>query len=220
MAERFSRLKFPVHKISEAEGFDKQLPELFRLPEFKKLKLLPNWWKIVRYIVYLYDKNTDLAQEFPNDLKARKEAAALESGYTREGGSNKWPEVLEEIMGMKHKDVYTAIVAYMRLQDSPLLSDIHATEQEFYDFQERRLRPIEDDDDLKQRDLLMEMCKKRRVAIDSMKSEFYGDHRDVQNAEFSEMITPEKAERILDSMDPPYKEIRPEMEGQTHVLAD
>lgn len=220
MAERFSRLKFPVHKISEAEGFDKQLPELFRLPEFKKLKLIPNWWKLVRYIVYLYDKNTDLIQEIPNDLKARKEAAALESGFAREGGSGKWPDVLEEVMGMKHQDAHAAILAYMRLQDSPLLADIHATEQEFYDFQARRLRPIEDGDDLKERDLLMEMCKKRRISIESMKSEFYGDHRDVQNAEFSEMITPEKAERIVASMEPPYKEIRPEKEEQPHVLSN
>jgi hypothetical protein len=60
-----------------------------------------------------------------------------------------------------------------------------------------------------EKDSLMEACNTRIKQLENLYQQFYGDSRkDLQNAEFSEMITAENAERIVEEMGVPYEEIQ------------
>lgn len=214
--ERFSSLKYKVHLATEP--LDKAFPDLFRLPEFKKIKLRKEWERIVKYIVFLYDKNSDLNEEFESDLAARKDAAAIEAGYEREA-SGKWDKELVAIMEMRDKEVHAVIMAFLtRVQRKAEWTDFVVTEQELEEFQNLRFAPIDttaDDKDVfdaaKKKDALMKACNDRLTYLDNLKKVIFGDNKDVMDAEFSEMMTPESSERILKTMPIPYEEINEEV---------
>ncbi len=206
--DRFSGLRFRAHQRTELP--DKAFPELFRLPEFKKLKLRPDWDRVVDYICYLYDPESDLIQEFP-DLQARKEAAATEAGYTRDGKG--WPKPLELIMQIRDEDVYKAIIGFLKIFRNHEWTDIVVTEQEMWEFQELRFQAIDEEEGdiygaAKKKDLLMKAVSDRRASLKTLYAQFYGDNVDLEAPEFAEMMTPENAERILATMEPPFEEVR------------
>lgn len=211
---RFDSIRFKVHKADDQ--LDRAFPELFRIPEFQKLRLRPNWEKVVKYICFLYDPDTDLAQEFQSDLTERKEAAAVEAGFTRDD-RDKWPEDLRRIMAIKDEDVHAAIIAFLRIFNNHEWTDIVVTEQEIWEFQALRFKAIEEKDnndlygDAKKKDTLMAAVKDRRANLKVLYRQFYGDHEDLERPEFDEMITPENAERILATMPPSYEEERPDV---------
>lgn len=208
MTDRFSSLRFKVHTVEDQ--LDKEFPDLFRLPEFKKLKVRPDWDRIVRYICYLYDPGSELIQEFP-ELQERKEAAATEAGYVRNG--NKWPEQLQLIMEQRDADVRKAILAFLKLFRNHEWTDIVVTEEEMDQFQGLRMQAIDEDESdiygqAKKKNELMEAVAKRRASLKTLYAAFYGDNVDLEAPEFDEMITPENAERILATMEPPFEEVR------------
>lgn len=204
--DRFSSLRFKVHQAQVP--LDKAFPQLFRLQEFKKLKLRPDWEAITRYICFLYDPESELVQEFP-DLSARKEAAATEAGYVREG--EKWPPSISLIMNMRDEDVYYAILEFLKIFKNHEWTDIVVTEQEMWEFQKLRLAAIDKEESdiygaAKKKNELMQAVSDRRKLLKSLYAAFYGDNEDLEAPEFEEQITPENAERILATMEPPYQE--------------
>lgn len=208
--DRFQSLRFKVNK--PYDSLDKAFPDLFRLPEFKKLKIRPTWEKIVRYICFLYDPESDLVTEFQNDLQARKEAAAIEAGWAREE-SGKWPPELRLIMEIRDEDAYNAILAFLKIFRNHEWTDIVVTEQEMWEFQQLRFAAIDEEEGdiygaAKKKNELMDAVTRRRASLKTLYAQFYGDNVDLEAPEFSEMITPENAERILATMEPPYQEIR------------
>lgn len=214
--DRFSSLRYPVHTATQP--LDKAFPELFKYGEFKKLRLRKSsdWEKVAKYIVFLYDKGSALTFEFQSDLKARKEAAAIEAGFTREASGN-WPKEVVAIFEIDDADVHGAIMCYLRIQNNDVWTDIVVTENELEEFQALRMTTIkkgkageEQDifDAAKKKDLLMKACDTRVKALKNRYAEFYGDHKDVQAAEFSEMITPENALKLLAGTKP-WQEVEP-----------
>lgn len=215
--ERFASLKFKVTQTKDR--LDKAFPELFRLQEFQNLKAKNDWEKLVKYICLLYDPGCELAQEF-QDLQERKEAAAIESRYERDKLGN-WPPELIDAMEIKDREIHAAIMAFLKIFRNHEWMDIIVTEQEMYERQALRLWAISNVGkdiygDAKKKDELMESVSTRRANLKVLKAQFYGDHKDVEKAEFDEMITPENAERILATMTPPWEEIR---EEATNVLS-
>lgn len=214
---RFDRLKYPVHKLQPGQTADQAFPTLFKIPEFKKLKSskkhAADYSRLACYIVLLYDKGTDLADEFRDDLKARKDAAATAAGYERIGG--KWPAHVQKVMDVQDEEAYHAILAYLKEQKYPLWREICVTEQELDEFNKIRFASItkkkgEEKDIIKaatEKDKLKEACETRIKSLDSLYTQFFEDHSDVKKAEFEEMITPENAERILEKETPPYVEL-------------
>lgn len=199
--DRFVSLRYPIHAATQP--LDKAFPDLFKHEEFKKLRLRKDWEKIVRYLIYLYDHNSELAFEFQGDLKARKEAAAMEAGYVR--GAGGWGKELDKIMDVSDQDVLGAIMCYLKLQKSDVWMDIVVTEQEMEQFQTLRMTgfkvkkgaELDIFDAGKKKDFLLEACSKRLKHLQNRYAEFYADHRDVQEAEYTESITPENALRLM-----------------------
>ncbi len=220
MTERYSNLKYKVH-ISE-QPLDKAFPELFRSTEMKQLKFYQTWEKITKYIVFLYSKETGLFDEYQSDLTERKMAAAIDAGYAKTKAGT-WPEDIQDIMDVKNKKVNAAILAFLKQQNHVVWTEITITQQELFEFQKLRFMSIDtgekkrrkknedkeeviekasSDKDIyeaaKKKDALMSACNERIKALEQLYVQFYGDSKkDLISAEFEEMITPEKAERIL-----------------------
>ncbi len=201
MTERFSGLKYNPKKATRP--LDQEFPELFRHPEFKKIKeVMPSWERVVSYILFLYSKETDLLHEHPSDLKSRKEAAALEAGYERQAGGA-WPPEIDEIMAIRNQDVIPAIMQWLKIQKHAIWTELVITSEELFDFQKLRIKPLDQTDSdkdvyeaAKKKDVLMQACNDRIKVIESLMGQFYGDSRN-DLSEYAEIITPENAERLL-----------------------
>lgn len=196
---RFGSLRYPVHTVTGP--LEQAFPDLFRHDEFKKLLLDKNGQRLVKYLVFLYDYNSDLIFEHQTNLVARKDAAALEAGFAR-GSDDKWPKYLQKVMDMGDKLFVACILRYLKLQKNDVWMDIVTTEQELDEFQRMRMTPIKELDDTKQKDVLMKACDVRVKHLKNRYTEFFGLNKDLQAAEFEEMITPENALRILGSKAP------------------
>lgn len=216
MADRFETLRYKVHT---SDHIDKDFPELFRSAEFKKLRLRPDYQKLIKYIVFLYDKGTPLTNEYQSDLRARKDAAAIEAGYQKIDG--KWSDDLQKMMDAQDQDGVAAIMQFLKVQRNNVWIEINVTEQELYEFQTLRFAAIASPGKTKgkkaapgkeiyeaanKKDSLKEACDSRIKYLEGLYVQFYGDNKDIQEAEFSEMITPENAERLLEGTKP-WKEV-------------
>lgn len=138
--ERFSSLKYPYHKAHQP--LNAAFPSLFKFAEFKRLLQWSQWEKITKYILVLYDRNTDLLHEFQSDLKARKEAAAIEAGYVKDRNGD-WPDDIQGMMDIKNKAVYDAILCFLKIQNHSVWTNIVVTEQELEEFQKLRFWSID-----------------------------------------------------------------------------
>lgn len=221
--DRYSGLKYKVH-LTPFE-VSKNFPELFRDPVIKKNKLSD---KVMRYIIYLYDKGTGLIHEFQSDLKARKEAAATDAGFKKEAD---WPEEILSVMELRDQKSFEVIMAFLRLQKHNVWTEICVTEQELHEFQTLRMTTIgnkdkgkkkdktaEEDKDIliaaEKKEKLMKACQERIKSLESLYEQFYGDNKELIAVEFEEMVTPEKAERLF--VEKPYEEDK----TPQNVLAD
>lgn len=217
--------------------------DLFKHKAFQKLKSRPDCDKLVNYILWLYHKDSELIQEYQNDLKARKEEAARDAGYTRQTGGT-WPDEIRNVMDIRDHEAFDAIMQLLKIQKHNVWLDIVVTEQELFEYQELRFTPVTkkkrrkkkngDSDITAEEDkaiiestvkkgALMKACDERIKKLEGLYEQFFADHKDVQEAEFTESVTPEKAERILALTPPPYEEIReqtPSLSTQDIVLQD
>jgi len=214
--DRYSAIKYKIHL--NPYPVDKTFPELFNDPVLKKIKLSD---KIVRYIIFLYDKGTGLVHEHPSDLQARKDQAARDAGFSLYAG--KWPAEIQEVMDIRNQDAYKFIMAFLRKQKHNVWTELCVTEQELFEFQSLRFTTIgqgqdgkkkkktaEEDKDIlvaaEKKEKLLKACNDRIKHLEVLYEQFYGDNKDLQAAEFEECITPEKAERLLEAA--PYEEIK------------
>lgn len=235
MTERFSGLKYNPKKATRP--YEQEFPNLYRHVEFRKLKEIPEGDKVAAYILFLYSKETDLVHEHPSNLKERKEAAAIEAGFVRDQQGN-WPEIVQDLMDIRNQKAYNATMLWLKIQKHTVWTEIVVTEQELFEFQKLRFLAIDtgkrkkkteikeeesEEEDLfgfglgkkevyaaaNEKDSLMEACDSRITKLESLYPQFYGDSRkDLQNVEFDEMMTPENAERLLETMEAPFEEVR------------
>lgn len=215
--DRYSSIKYKVHL---AEGpLDKAFPELFKHKEFQKLKTRRDCDSLIRYIFFLYDKNTQLIHEYQTDLKARKEEAAKDAGYRRQTGGT-WGKEIQDVMDIQNHDATAAIMMFLKMQKHNVWTEIVVTEQELFDYQVMRFTPVgkrgkkstaEDEkkiiESTVKKEALRKACNERIVALEGLYEQFFGDNKDLIAAEFEEAIRPETAERII-LAEKPYEEIK------------
>lgn len=215
--DRYSSIKYKVHL---AEGpLDKAFPELFRHKEFAKLKTRRDCDQLVRFICFLYDKNTQLVHEYQSDLKERKFAAAKDAGYNRKTGGG-WGAEIQSVMDIQDHDATAAIMQFLKMQRHNVWTEIVVTEQELFDYQVMRFTPVgkrgkkataEDEkkiiESTVKKEALRKACNERIVALESLYEQFFGDNKDLIAVEFEEAVRPETAERII-LANKPYEEIK------------
>lgn len=109
----FKRMMFNVFEADMSKTFLDQFPELKLYSEFEKKLAAPlNTNKVIKYIAYVYDKNSPYRVKY-KDITQRKVRAIIDAGYELEGKTfNK--EVEDVLQGRNHK-VADMIVAFIKL---------------------------------------------------------------------------------------------------------
>lgn len=204
--ERFSRLKFPIHK-SQAKTLPdlfNELPGLrryFQDPDRSESPLYPPGMliKIIKYIVFLYDEQTDLTDEYPDDYRLRKDSAAKEAGFRRRD-NGEWPDDLLAIMNLEDRDAVRWILDYLKVMKNKLWREIILLEEELDSITRQRMESI---NDFSKKDDLMPRSKIRIDELELRKKEFYANHDELKRATEKEIIpiTPENVYKELDLPD-------------------
>ena len=95
--------------------------EISKLKEFEEFQFnVPDgttFEQIAKYIIYLYDKDSDLRSMFFDYRERKKESARL-AGFKR-GRDGKYEQVVEEVILGQNKDVNHAIMCYLRQSKDP-----------------------------------------------------------------------------------------------------
>ena len=219
--ERFSNLRFPVHKILPGQSLEETIPSLFRYKEFQDFKHRHKD-QIIIYICLLYDPNSDLIDEFPQDFQQRKYAAAVEAGIERDG--EQWPEWFENAMvfqkGVKRnrkqgkeetefteevidEKLIDMTLRFIRLFKNRIWTEICTLEVELERYTRQRWEGlksksgVEDASSAVTSSKLSQICDSHIAKLTSLYSEFFSGDKDLNKAVL-EMVTPENMDRLLE----------------------
>lgn len=226
-AEKYLKLKYPIHKIvakTPAELFA-QLPGLKRyfktvtidsntgLPTSKTkthegtsgcffFNLPEDVVKFMKYVFFVYDPNSDLVDEFPVELRLRKEAAAMDAGWKKDA-NDQWAEYIEEIFALKHQLTQDLIVDFLKVLKEPVWREMCFQQEELESISRKRLEDLAFS-------IKNDYKKESQERIDNINllwKRFYSEHHDLkevtQKRQFP--ITPENVFKELDLPDEWWK---------------
>lgn len=214
LADRYSSIRYKVHTADKP--LHKAFPNLFRHKEFEVLIKRPDFEQLVRYIMFLYDKNTQLIHEYQNDLAERKEEAAKDAGYKKTWG--RWPSAVQDIMDIRDEEATAAIMHFFKMQKNHVWTEINITAQELFEYQSLRFTPVGKKKAKKgtaldekmiiestvKKEALLKACNQRIAILENLWEQFVGDNKDLIQSEFDEPVRPEIAERLFPEK--PYEE--------------
>lgn len=199
---KFERLRFKVHLLPEGKSAEEQFPGLFKWLEFAPYKKASKI-KELKYLIYLYDPNSGLIEEFP-ELQDRKDAAATDAGYERKS-DGEWQQHVLDMMALVDETFVPAALRYLKLCNNQIWKEIVAQEEEYDKMYALRLQPVPDiaskdaSEVWKKRDELKNMCQDRAENIKSLYKQFYADNDDLKEITQDDLVpvTPENVFRIL-----------------------
>lgn len=226
--ERFSRLQFPVHKITAktlAELFE-VLPGLRRYFQRLVLEDIPideyqngeinatpgkvtakgyapkyrgiftdDLVKIIKYIVFVYDPDSDIIIEYPNEPRLQKEAAAKEAGFKR-NKDGEWSEYVQRIFDFREPAVVDWILDYFKVKKNPTWTQIKFIDEELDTLNNQRAAALLRGE---VRPELMRLIKERADERESLIKRFFAEHSDFRKAAEEEMfpVSPENVYKEL-----------------------
>lgn len=224
--ERFARLQFPVHKITATttEELFKYLPGLRRYFQMRRpteIKVLnyqtkevidkvegieenyrgvfkDDLVKVIKFIVFVYDPESDLINEYPDDFRLLKEAACKEAGFHR-NKDGEWPIYIQDMLEFKEKQVVSWILEYLKVKKNVVWTEIRFIEEELdalYRQREAAMRKGEVRSDL------MKVTKERLDERDQLYKRFYAEHSDLRKATEDDLY-PVSPENVFKEMNIP-----------------
>jgi hypothetical protein len=193
----FSNLKFKIHNLPKDTDLREKFPDLKKFKAIAKSKY-PNFDILLRYLIYLYDPNSDLIRTIP-DLSSRKQQAALYAGYSHET-----PE-LEHIMRFKDERILLIVhCLWTQVYHNRDYTEWCTLQQELEEYTLIRMKALDDDE--KELDFMkaMEIKGKLRTQtkiiheqLDALENKIFGDNVDVKNiAVVSRFTSPESWIRV------------------------
>lgn len=108
--KEFSELMFAVHIVPDNKDLLKQFAILESYDEFHVDVTPLETNKVIRYIVYAFDRNTPL----PDDIIQRRIEAASLAGFNKR--NNKFRKEVEEVIRGENANVNNMIIAYASIQ--------------------------------------------------------------------------------------------------------
>jgi hypothetical protein len=167
------------------------------------LPLLPkgdNGEKILRYILFLYDPKSPLIKDSRN-IKTRKQEAARLAGFDLQKDS----DFLDDLFAFKNREAAAKTVHFLKdFIHNRTWSMIVSHEQTFYEYNERLLKPVEDDKDTKEKDVMSTIVLKSKLVQDlkdihSTLKEYYKEmfeDDDLRDKVVNNRISPETMARV------------------------
>lgn len=136
----------------------------------------------------LYDPESDLIDEFFDDPRLRKEAAAREAGFKRKP-DGEWPEDVQKILDFEHQEVIDWILDYLKVKKNHIWREIVFLEEELDRMYQIRASDFDRSIKLK----LDEESKKKIDQLKVYKKQFYSEHHDLRAATEEQLfpISPE-----------------------------
>ena len=158
---------------------------------FKSFELADD--QMIAYVLYMYDQNTPLKEQFP-DLKIRKEQAAILSGYSL----TKDDKYLHDLFFFVSEKLVQMVDEFLRKQNNRIWSMIVSNEQTFFEYQTKLLSPVEGDRD---KDILQALQIKSKIMddlntindrLDSYYMKLYGEDQELLKViKADKRLTPE-----------------------------
>lgn len=230
MSDRFQKVRFKFHEYIDDKYADivQIYPELFKHKEFKEYgwseqrvkipiseegekqtyknefkpdKRMATRKQVFAYMSLLFDPLSDLVEEFDN-LKERKEAAAIEVGYKR-NQNDEWPPEVDELFSFKDPQFIDCCIKFLKLFKSDEWFEICTLQVELDRNNEMRWKGIKGRDvsmtaqEMEKSQKLRDYNQEIMMRLKLLKENFvYGDKVLKEKIE-EELITPENAMRII-----------------------
>jgi len=140
--------------------------------------------KLIKYIIYMYDKNSPM-REMYQELEERKMECALLSGYKE--SINK--KILIELFNLTDKRACKLISSFLKFQNHKTWAMLLSNEEVLWQYQQELLRPItdfrQDKEKLQALDIkskLMNECDSMIKRIEGYENKMYGDDKKLKEA--------------------------------------
>lgn len=191
-----------LSEIFNKEDFDKMIFNPFKVKRplkkvFPKMKMFKSFEpaddQMIAYVLYMYDQNTPLKEQFP-DLKIRKEQAANLSGYSLSEDD----KFLHDLFFFVSERLVQMVDEFLRKQNNRIWSMIVSNEQTFFEYQTKLLSPVEGDRD---KDILQALQIKSKIMddlntindrLDSYYMKLYGEDQELLKViKADKRLTPE-----------------------------
>ena len=117
ISQRFARLTYPIHGLGAS--ILTTFPILKKISGFNEIKDE----RVIAYVIYLYDKGSDLPVEF-KDLSIRKESAATEAGFDR-NEDGEWPGLVARLFDLGDPATRHLIINYLHFHNHRDITMIH-----------------------------------------------------------------------------------------------
>lgn len=152
----FNSMSFNVFGLRHSTDLLKEFPKMSLIKGFVEYSGADRD-KYIRYVCYMYDKNSPI-KDYYQDLYVRKEECARLAGF-----STKSKGILEDVFDMKNEGVLTMINDFLIFQNERVWSMYVSNEQTFYEYQRKLLRNVEGDRD---KDVLQALQIKSKLMND------------------------------------------------------
>ena len=135
--EKLNGLRYNVFSLPKGKDIVQTFPNLLSVEGFSDLSKKDFFDKKVRFIMLMYDKASPAIRMFQN-VDQRKNECANIAGFDLEADAN----VLEGIFNFTDTHFTTAVVGFLKLQNSRIWSMIVSNEQTFYEYQKALLSEV------------------------------------------------------------------------------
>lgn len=157
--------------------------------------------KFIKYIVFVYNPDSDLVTDFP-EIRPRKEAAASEAGWERMANGD-WPLWIEEIFSLKNKVCAQHVLDYLKVLKSATWSEIIQLMEDIDFMNQKRI----EDRAYSIKENYSDKIKDHQDKLSSYIKKFYAEHTDLKKETIREIfpISPENFLSELDVADEWFK---------------
>jgi hypothetical protein len=157
--------------------------------------------KVLKYILFLYDPKSPFIRDIRN-IKTRKQEAAKLAGFDLQKDS----DFLDSVYSFKNKEAAAKAIKFLKefIHDRTW-SMIVSHEQTFYEYNERLMKPVEDDKDTtKEKDVMATIVLKSKLVQDlkeihTILKEYYKEifeDDDLREQVINNRISPETMARV------------------------
>ncbi|MBU1067767.1 hypothetical protein KKE60_08270 [Patescibacteria group bacterium] len=135
--EDFDGLMFNVNELEASRSVLRTFPGLNIFKEFDKKKCKLDFNKVLKYIIYVYDKNSPLRREYVNILKRKAKALKL-AGFIKDD-NDVWGKDIENMILCQDKHINSMIIRFLRLHRNAKYAYLIALEENYYKMLEKMI---------------------------------------------------------------------------------
>ena len=189
--DSFVNLVIPIYgKEDVLETYNGEFKKIFKgLFKHRRVDLE----KLIKYVIYMYDKNSPMRDLF-SDINIRKNECAILAGYDL----SKHEKKLTKIFNLTDKDIMEMLYNFLKYQNNKAWALLTSNEEGLWQYQKELLTPIvdfrQDKEKLQALEVkakLMNECDMIVKRIENYEEKIFGDDDDIKNKIKQERTSPE-----------------------------